>query len=59
MEIVLLVFLGNLRQQDAQLLNLLYPFLIETIEYWSTLNYRHEEHKFQFYSNLAQLPDKD
>ena len=44
--IVLLVFLGNLRQQDAPLLNLFYPFLIETIKYLSTLNYRHEDHKF-------------
>ena len=39
MEIVFSVSLGNLRQQDAQLLNPFDPFLIEKIEYWSTLNY--------------------
>ena len=41
-----LVFLGNLRQQDVPLLNLFDPLSIETIEYWSTLNYRDENLNF-------------
>ena len=41
-----LVFLGNLRQQDVPLLNLSDPFLIEAIEYWSTLNCRDENLNF-------------
>ena len=44
-----LVFLGNLRQQDVPLLNLSDPFLIEAIEYWSTLNYRDENLNFNIY----------
>jgi len=41
-----LVFSSNLKRQDVPLLNLTDPFLTEIIEYWSTLNYRHENLDF-------------
>ena len=34
-----LVFSANLKRQDTPLLNISDPFLAETVEYWSTLNY--------------------
>jgi len=40
------VFSSNLKRQDVPLLNLTDPFLTEIIEYWSTLNYRHENLDF-------------
>ena len=37
-----LVFSANLKRQDTPLLNISDPFLAETVEYWSTLNYRED-----------------
>ena len=34
-----LVISGNLKREDVALLNISDPFLLETLEYWSTLNY--------------------
>ena len=34
-----LVISGNLKREDIALLNISDPFLLETLEYWSTLNY--------------------
>ena len=41
-----LVFSANLKRQDTPLLNISDPFLAETVEYWSTLNYREDNFNF-------------
>ena len=51
-----LFFSANLKRQlkDTPLLNILDPFLAETVEYWSTLNYSEDNLNFpssQIYKN--------
>ena len=41
-----LVFSANLKRQDTPLLNISDPFLAETVEYWSTLNYSEDNLNF-------------
>ena len=41
-----LVFSANLKLQDTPLLNISDPFLAETVEYWSTLNYSEDNLNF-------------
>ena len=41
-----LVFSANLKRQETPLLNILVPFLAETVEYWSTLNYSEDNLNF-------------
>ena len=41
-----LVFSANLKCQDTPLLNISDPFLAETVEYWSTLNYSEDNLSF-------------
>ena len=36
-------FPANLKRQDTSLLNISDPFLAETVEYWSTLNYSEKD----------------
>ena len=40
------VFSVNLKRQDTPLLNISDPFLAETVEYWSTLNYSEDNLNF-------------
>ena len=39
-------FSANLKYQDTHLLNISDPFLAETVEYWSTLNYSEDSLNF-------------
>ena len=39
-------FSANLKRQDTPLLNISDPFLAETVEYWSTLNYSEDNLNF-------------
>ena len=41
-----MVFSANLKRQDTPLLNISDPFLAETVEYWSTLNYSEDNLNF-------------
>ena len=43
-----MVFSANLKRQDTPLLNISDPFLAETAEYWSTLNYSEDNLNFSF-----------
>ena len=44
--VVVVVFPANLKRQDTPLLNISDPFLAETVEYWSTLNYSEDNLNF-------------
>ena len=39
-------FSANLKRQDTPLLNISDPFLAESVEYWSTLNYSEDNLTF-------------
>ena len=57
-----LVFSANLKRQDTPLLNISDPFLAETVEYWSTLNYSEDNSNFPSYqiwlNSLIRIDNK-